>query len=160
MFDIDGKQHDSYKLADVFIKIKFRGASFMYHQIRRMIGMIVQLTVDPCRHTSTYSPASVEESFGDKKKMIWTAPAAGLFLSKLEMDKYNSKLDSLGMQNLELNIKELQSIHEFKSTEIYPAIINAEHKDRLFGIWLKGIVDPEFLQTRNESFAEVYANQI
>ena len=60
-----------------FLLFTIEGHGFMYHQIRKMIGLIIQIMND------YYKEKDILEVFSEKKIDIWLAPGAGLFLKEV-----------------------------------------------------------------------------
>lgn len=56
------------------VKVRLFGQSFLYHQIRKMVGAILQVLVNP------KSPDFILNSFCSNKMPIWLAPSCGLLL--------------------------------------------------------------------------------
>ena len=72
-----------------WISLKFHGQSFMLHQIRKMIGLVIMVV-------RTRTPASlVPETFGPARLNIPKAPALGLLLEQPRIDSYNRKVADL-----------------------------------------------------------------
>lgn len=61
-----------------FILFQIEGHGFMYHQIRKMIGFIIQI-----RH-KLLTPEEIQKAFEDYKIDILLAPSAGLFLKEVK----------------------------------------------------------------------------
>ncbi|OAV94026.1 hypothetical protein PTTG_06731 [Puccinia triticina 1-1 BBBD Race 1] len=77
-----------------WISITFHGQSFMLHQIRKMIGLLVLV----CR---TRTPVTIiNKLYGPKKVSIPKAPGIGLILRKLHFDGYNKKIHHINQQTL------------------------------------------------------------
>lgn len=77
-----------------WISITFHGQSFMLHQIRKMIGLLVLV----CR---TRTPITiVKQLYGPKKVSIPKAPGIGLILRKLNFHGYNKKVQQMNQQSL------------------------------------------------------------
>ena len=69
-----------------WISLKFHGQSFMLHQIRKMVGLLIMLV-------RTRTPASlVPETFGPTRLNIPKAPALGLLLEQPCFESYNRKV--------------------------------------------------------------------
>lgn len=62
----------------VFLKVKIKGVSFMYHQIRRMVGLVIQYYLE----NRSKSEITQFLMLGNKK-MVWTAPAQTLLLDRV-----------------------------------------------------------------------------
>ena len=63
------------------------GQSFIYHQIRKMIGLLVQMKVEG--HTEEI----FKKAFGAERMRVYLAPGEGLYLNQVKFDTYNKKLD-------------------------------------------------------------------
>lgn len=62
-----------------YVKFTIEGHGFLYHQIRKMIGLIIQIMNDQ------YAEKEIMDVFGDNKINIWLAPGAGLFLKEVQI---------------------------------------------------------------------------
>ena len=85
------------------VKFELHGQSFIYHQIRNMIGSMVQLfqrpyslhyeSKDPCVGIKDIPIENLEnllgETFKHHKVRIWLAPSEGLYLQDLYFSSYN-----------------------------------------------------------------------
>lgn len=60
-----------------FLLFKIKGQSFIYHQIRKMIGVLIQC------FQMDLPDVFVENSFSNNVVQIWLAPAQGLFLNRV-----------------------------------------------------------------------------
>jgi len=58
---------------ETFVLFKIQGQSFMYHKIRKMIGMIIQIIQK--NFPNTY----IQNSFLMNAFLIWIAPTRGCF---------------------------------------------------------------------------------
>jgi tRNA pseudouridine38-40 synthase len=82
-----------------FYLFKIRGQSFIYHQIRKMIGIMVQII------HQDYKDNFIDNSFYQNSIAIWLAPPQGLFLDRVTFEAYNKKLDI--PEKLEFNPEEV-----------------------------------------------------
>lgn len=57
-----------------YVLFTIEGHGFMYHQIRKMIGLIIQIM------NERYNPNNVLDVFKEDKIDVWLAPGAGLYL--------------------------------------------------------------------------------
>uniref|UniRef100_A0A452I5G3 tRNA pseudouridine synthase n=1 Tax=Gopherus agassizii TaxID=38772 RepID=A0A452I5G3_9SAUR len=74
-----------------FVVIKVKGQSFMMHQIRKMIGLVIAVV-------KGYAPESImERSWGEEKVDIPKAPGLGLVLEKVHFEKYNRRFGNDGL---------------------------------------------------------------
>ncbi|KAJ1576775.1 hypothetical protein NDA11_007119 [Ustilago hordei] len=69
-----------------WLSIKFHGQSFMLHQIRKMIGLLVLIG------RTGAAQGLVEECFGPARVHIPKAPGLGLLLERPIFDAYNSRI--------------------------------------------------------------------
>jgi tRNA pseudouridine38-40 synthase len=67
------------------IKFKIIGQSFLYNQIRKMIGAII----DACRENR--DAQFIENSFLSNRVDVPKAPAEGLYLHKIDYSRYNDR---------------------------------------------------------------------
>ncbi|PVU85094.1 hypothetical protein BB560_007149 [Smittium megazygosporum] len=123
-----------------WLSIKIHGQSFMLHQIRKMIGLVINIA------RTNSSPSLVKEILSESKKSnsarfnIPKAPGFGLLLDEPSFANYNKKLDSLKKNpNLERPHIDFQpyfsQIESFKSEFIYSKIIDYEKKKGSFLFW-------------------------
>ena len=59
----------------------------MYHQIRKMIGVLIQIIQQ--KHNDMF----IYETFKREKKSLYIAPAEGLLLNRISFEGYNKKYD-------------------------------------------------------------------
>ena len=104
--------------------------SFMIHQIRKMIGLVLAV-VRGVTETQTISLA-----FGEKRIDVPKAPGLGLVLDQVHYDQYNERYgqdgihDAISWDDLEPTIK------EFRAQFIHPVIINTEINEGPMTKWL------------------------
>lgn len=110
------------------IKFKLIGQSFLYNQIRKMIGMIID-----CMHNKkdlTY----FNNSFLSNKYDIPKAPGEGLYLRNIDYSKYNDR--KLNKKNniflTEDDEKEMESFRE----ELVKQIKDTEVQKKVFSAWM------------------------
>lgn len=65
------EEHDQY------IRFKLHGQSFIYHQIRKMIGSLIQI------YHQDLDESFLDNAFTYNKTPIWLAPSQGLLLDKV-----------------------------------------------------------------------------
>ncbi|KAF5294433.1 hypothetical protein FQA39_LY13418 [Lamprigera yunnana] len=113
-----------------FIILKVKGQSFMLHQIRKMIGLVLAIV------KGYVCPDIMVKAFSPEKLNIPKAPGLGLVLDYVHYDNYNHRYGSDGVHAI-LDWKEYQeSIADFKEKFIYPTIIDTEIKDKIMLGWL------------------------
>ena len=106
-----------------FIKFTIKGQSFIYHQIRKMIGSISQ-TIQTGLENSY-----IENTFYNNKVKIWLAPSEGLMLREIGFNNYNKKTDC--PESLEFSEEEKVRMQKFTETKIFPSILNSEQNEKL-----------------------------
>jgi len=130
-----------------FTVIKVKGQSFMLHQIRKMIGMVIAVV------RGYASEESIELCWTANKVDVPTAPALGLMLNKLHYDKYNRKYGKDGIHK-PLEWPELEErIETYKHEYIFSNIIKKETSKSSMFTWLTrmcichfGILDPKYMR--------------
>ncbi|CAF1040105.1 unnamed protein product [Brachionus calyciflorus] len=127
--------------------IKVRGQSFMLHQIRKMIGMVIAIV------RGFANMDTLDLCWTANKVDVPTAPALGLMLDKLHYDKYNKKFGKDGIHEpIEWSHLE-QEIENFKHEYIFTNIIQKEKEKKSMFNWLSklpinhyGILDPKYMR--------------
>ncbi|KAJ8686283.1 hypothetical protein QAD02_022077 [Eretmocerus hayati] len=74
-----------------YITLKVKGQSFMLHQIRKMVSMVIAVM----RNIVTRD--AFDQAFTDQKYEIWKAPGLGLMLNIVHYDYYNNRYGKDGM---------------------------------------------------------------
>jgi tRNA pseudouridine38-40 synthase len=70
-----------------YVKFVIQGQSFIYHQIRKMIGVMIQVI------QTGQNDSFIDNSFFNNAVKIWLAPPEGLLLDRVTFDGYNKKKD-------------------------------------------------------------------
>ncbi|KAM9330870.1 pseudouridylate synthase 1 homolog [Gastrophryne carolinensis] len=110
--------------------IKVKGQSFMMHQIRKMIGLVIAIV-------KGYAPPSImERSWGEEKVDIPKAPGLGLVLERVHFEKYNRRFGNDGLHESLDWAEEDGNIEAFKKEHIYPTIIQTEIEEKSMASWL------------------------
>lgn len=124
-----------------FAEIIVRGQSFMMHQIRKMIGLVIAVI-------KGYASESVmESSWGKEKVDVPKAPGLGLVLEKVHFDRYNKRFGGDGLhEGLEWD-KEEEAIKAFKEAHIYPTITETECQEGSMISWMATLPIHEFEAT-------------
>ncbi|XP_060806019.1 pseudouridylate synthase 1 homolog isoform X2 [Amyelois transitella] len=112
-----------------FAVLLVKGQSFMLHQIRKMVGLMIAVV------RGHADEGVMEKAFGKDKVMIPTAPGLGLVLDMVHYDRYDAKFkvshESLTWEPLE------DTIQKFKHEYIYPNIVKGEIEGNSMGAWLE-----------------------
>ncbi|CAI2173813.1 17697_t:CDS:10 [Funneliformis geosporum] len=112
-----------------WVSLKVHGQSFMLHQIRKMVLMIVR----------TGTPISlIANSFSQIKINIPRAPALGLLLERPVFNSYNRKSKDQGKEVIDYDLYQDQ-IDKFKDRFIYSKIFEEELAENTFQNWLNSI---------------------
>ncbi|XP_063782006.1 stAR-related lipid transfer protein 5 isoform X2 [Pseudophryne corroboree] len=117
-----------------FAQILIKGQSFMLHQIRKMVGLVIALAQGVV--TADYLPQSVQNG----KTNIPIAPALGLVLESTHFEHYNKRRvhDNNFHQTITWD-KAVPEIEAFREEKIIPVIIKGELKDLSMWRWLHQI---------------------
>lgn len=114
-----------------FCVLKVYGQSFMMHQIRKMIGLVLAVV----RGMATKE--IIIKALSDEKVNIPRAPGLGLVLEYVHYERYNNRYGSDGMHE-KLTWEEAEKdIEDFKEKHIYPTIINTELESEAMVNWIK-----------------------
>lgn len=103
-----------------FITIEITGDSFMYHQIRKMMGALIAVIrglTDPSLFNRAFSQGTMD---------IPTAPGTGLVLDKVHYDRYNKSIGKMAGNHEKLLWDEFDSsVNDFREDFILPQIIRS-----------------------------------
>nr|XP_009930813.1 PREDICTED: tRNA pseudouridine synthase A, mitochondrial [Opisthocomus hoazin] len=131
-----------------FAVIKVKGQSFMMHQIRKMIGLVIAIV-------KGYAAESIiERSWGEEKVDVPKAPGLGLVLERVHFEKYNRRFGNDGLHEPLEWTEEEEKIAVFKEQYIYPTIINTEREEKSMANWLSTLSIHDF----SSSAVEMQAN--
>ncbi|XP_074473962.1 pseudouridylate synthase 1 homolog [Sebastes fasciatus] len=124
-----------------FAVITVRGQSFMLHQIRKMIGLVIAVI-------KGYAKEDVmERSWGQDKVDVPKAPGLGLVLEKVHFDRYNKRFGGDGLhERLDWESEE-EGIKAFKEAHIYPTIVETECKEGSMVSWMSTLPIHDFEAT-------------
>lgn len=113
-----------------FAVITVRGQSFMLHQIRKMIGLVIAVIKGYAKEEV------IERSWGQKKVDVPKAPGLGLVLERVHFDRYNKRFGGDGLhERLEWECEE-EAIKAFKEAHIYPTIVDTECQEGSMVSWM------------------------
>ncbi|XP_072000521.1 pseudouridylate synthase 1 homolog [Engystomops pustulosus] len=125
--------------------IKVKGQSFMMHQIRKMIGLVIAVV-------KGYAPSSImERSWGEEKVDIPKAPGLGLVLERVHFEKYNRRFGNDGLHDSLDWAEEEEQIEAFKKSHIYPSIIQTEIEEKSMASWLATLSIHDYDATSQET---------
>ncbi|CAN9504982.1 unnamed protein product [Ophioblennius macclurei] len=128
-----------------FAVITVRGQSFMLHQIRKMIGLVIAVV-------KGYAKEDVmERSWGQEKVDVPKAPGLGLVLERVHFDRYNKRFGGDGLhERLEWE-REEDAIRAFKEAHIYPTIVETERLEGSMVGWMATLPIHDFENTAGET---------
>ncbi|XP_054468853.1 tRNA pseudouridine synthase A [Anoplopoma fimbria] len=121
-----------------FAVITVRGQSFMLHQIRKMIGLVIAVT-------KGYAKEDVmERSWGQDKVDVPKAPGLGLVLERVHYDRYNKRFGGDGLHERLDWDQEEEAIKAFKEAHIYPTIVETECQEGSMVSWMSTLPIHDF----------------
>lgn len=120
-----------YLVGDIeYATILVKGQSFMLHQIRKMIGLMLAVV----REITTED--TILRAFLEPRIDVPMAPGLGLVLDQVHYDRYNTRYGTDGFhENLVWDDFDL-AIKEFREKFIQPTIVQSEIKDGPMQTWL------------------------
>ncbi|EGR32098.1 tRNA pseudouridine synthase a, putative [Ichthyophthirius multifiliis] len=132
------------KNQEKFVRFTFFGQSFIYHQIRKMIGMICmvfqkQLELD-----------FIDKSFEKEFTKVWLAPAHGLFLNQMVFDQYNKRQEIPELIVWDEN--EIKRIEEMRNIIEY-VVMNVNIVQNLYFQWAKNVNEGIEIQEIDEGLS-------
>ncbi|EWC47030.1 hypothetical protein DRE_03792 [Drechslerella stenobrocha 248] len=141
-----------------WLSLKVHGQSFMMHQIRKMVGLVMLTVRYGC-------PLSIiEDAYGKLVIPIPKAPALGLLLDHPVFDTYNKKADQNGRSHISFEPYK-DTIQEFKQKNIYDKLFMEEQKLQTFNAFLSFLdnfetTEFEYLTSRGmKAVPEVHRRQ-
>ncbi|KTG39448.1 hypothetical protein cypCar_00027681 [Cyprinus carpio] len=124
-----------------FAIITVRGQSFMMHQIRKMIGLVIAVV------KGYVDEGVIERSWGEDKVDVPKAPGLGLVLEKVHFDRYNKRFGGDGIHETLEWTEEKEAITAFKDKHIYPSIVEAELHEKSMVNWMATLYIHDFEAT-------------
>ncbi|KAM7369148.1 hypothetical protein PAMP_013441 [Pampus punctatissimus] len=124
-----------------FAVITVRGQSFMLHQIRKMIGLVIAVI------KGYVNEEVIERSWGQEKVDVPKAPGLGLVLERVHFDRYNKRFGGDGLhEDLEWDSEE-EEIKAFKEAQIHPTIVDTECQEGSMVSWMSTLPIHNFQAT-------------
>ncbi|MEN2497308.1 MAG: tRNA pseudouridine synthase 1 [Marteilia pararefringens] len=122
-----------YKNDLEFIRIEIRGDSFMLHQIRNMMGLIVAYAL------GDLSIQFISKTIWENRKLqIPKLPTLGLVLEKLFYEKHSKKSKNCTNQQKDINYENYEKeIESFKNNKIYSHIYETESSSMPFKTFME-----------------------
>uniref|UniRef100_A0A0X3Q5Z4 Pseudouridylate synthase 1 homolog n=2 Tax=Schistocephalus solidus TaxID=70667 RepID=A0A0X3Q5Z4_SCHSO len=121
-----------------FAVITVVGQSFMLHQIRKMIGLVIAIVSG---HTTE---AIFEKAFQGERLDLPKAPGLGLFLDKVDFTRYNTRFCNDGSHHpIDWNAYK-EKMDVFKEEHIFRHIVQKEVEENSMQEWLEGLCKHTF----------------
>ncbi|XP_040270008.1 tRNA pseudouridine synthase A-like [Bufo bufo] len=114
-----------------FARIVITGQSFMLHQIRKMVGLIIAVV------KGAVTPELLPQSVQGKKMNLPLAPALGLVLECTHFDGHNRRCLSSQSTRTVTWEEFLPAVEAFREEKIMPVIIEGELRDLSISSWLQ-----------------------
>uniref|UniRef100_A0A1L8E088 Pseudouridylate synthase 1 homolog n=1 Tax=Nyssomyia neivai TaxID=330878 RepID=A0A1L8E088_9DIPT len=114
-----------------FVELKVKGQSFMMHQIRKMVGLVLAII------RGHQEIDVLEKAFTPERIYIPRAPGLGLVLDTLHYDRYNRRYGNDGIHSPLTWDEYEDEIGKFVREQIHPVITETEIKDKPFMEWLE-----------------------
>ena len=111
--------------------LEVQGQSFMLHQIRKMIGLVIAVIRD---HTTE---EKIEESWGTQRVDIPRAPGLGLMLDEIHYGSYNRRFADTH-EKLEWSASS-DAVDKFMRENVYSDIVRTEIESRNMLEWLRSL---------------------
>ncbi|CAL8109677.1 unnamed protein product [Orchesella dallaii] len=116
-----------------YVVLKVKGQSFMLHQIRKMIGLVVAML------RGYASEETMKNAFTLEKVDIPMAPGLGLMLGEVHYDQYNRKYGQDGIHEPLIWDNVEDKIEQFCQDKIYPEVTRTENEDKSMMNWLSTV---------------------
>ncbi|KAI8321780.1 tRNA pseudouridine synthase [Martensiomyces pterosporus] len=123
-----------------WLSLKVKGQSFMLHQIRKMVGLVILMA------RSDVPLKLMDELFGGPRVNVPKAPGLGLLLEQPVFEAFNKRAakQQQGSTDPVTFAPYSEEMDAFKNKFIYDAIIRSEMADRVFDSWVQSVeVFPE-----------------
>lgn len=123
-----------------FIVFSIKGQSFLLHQIRKIIAMIV------CLQQNLINPQLIDSSFTSEKINIPMAPSNGLYLQMIHYELYNERCIKENAKSCCISFEEdlMKTIEEYKKSFIVDSICQNELNEKICSTWLKPLRNHKF----------------
>ncbi|XP_064463489.1 pseudouridylate synthase 1 homolog isoform X2 [Ornithodoros turicata] len=116
-----------------FVQIQLKGQSFMLHQIRKMVALVIAIM------RGYTSESTIRRAWGPEKLDIPIAPALGLMLEEVHYERYNQKYRGDGLHEPLTWTEKQDIIHTFKEMHIYPTIVETEDREQSMLSWMESL---------------------
>lgn len=130
-----------------FAVVTVRGQSFMLHQIRKMVGLVVAVM-------KGYAGEEVlERSWGPQKVDVPKAPGLGLVLERVHFDRYNRRFGGDGLHPPLEWEQQQQAVQDFKEAHIHPSIVETELTEQSMISWMATLPVHDFQATQGQALS-------
>lgn len=116
-----------------FLQIRIKGQSFMLHQIRKMVGLLIAVMRG---HTDQ---STIRRAWGPERLDIPIAPPLGLMLEHLHYDRYNKRYGGDGLHEPLCWEEKQDLIQAFKEKHIFPTIVETEKNEKSMLNWMENL---------------------
>ncbi|KAJ3666707.1 hypothetical protein Zmor_002141 [Zophobas morio] len=113
-----------------FTLIKIRGQSFMLHQIRKMVGLVLAIV------KGYTSEEILDVAFNMEKVNIPKAPGLGLVLDYVHYERYNNRYGDDGVHEKMTWDEAEDEVNAFREKYIFPTIISTEIEEESLVNWI------------------------
>jgi tRNA pseudouridine38-40 synthase len=127
-----------------FARIRVKGQSFMLHQIRRMVGLVIAIM------KGYAEPFTVTHAMEKEKMNIPQAPGLGLILENVHYDRYNKRYGGDGVHAALTYEAADEKVEEFFQKKIVTTIIDTELRDKSMENWVKKLKHHSFTNEPEE----------
>ncbi|XP_065198116.1 pseudouridylate synthase 1 homolog [Sycon ciliatum] len=121
-----------------FIILRVVGQSFMLHQIRKMIGLVLAVMKGCC------DESCIQESWKEARMDIPKAPGLGLLLDVVQFHGYDRRYGNDGIHKPLVWTEYQTEIQEFKREHIISTIVEEEQKTNGMMKWLHTLPKHEY----------------
>lgn len=133
---------DTYQVTDAtdpraleFVHFYLKGQSFLYNQIRKMVGSMIQSF-----HGNMDKQHFLANTFTENGVNVALAPGDGLMLERVAYDRYN-EFNKLKKQDVMIQlVQQTEEIEEYRK-QLVSHMAQRELKDRAFLSWLSWFDD-------------------
>lgn len=113
-----------------FIRLKVTGQSFMLHQIRRMVGLVIAIM------RGKMNIEFFDNVFSNEKYLIPQAPGLGLVLDNVHFTRYDKRYGDDGQHKALIFEECNEEVEKFFRAKILPTIIRTELEEKPMQIWI------------------------
>ncbi|CAF0738660.1 unnamed protein product [Didymodactylos carnosus] len=137
-----------------FTTITIKGQSFMIHQIRKMVSLVIAIV------RGVASRDTIQLAYGADKIDIPKAPPLGLVLDRLHYDRYDKKFGNDGHHELLTWKESEETFTKFKEEYIIPYIVKKEITDKSMLVYLERLIVHSFSILTDGDWRLTYPYQI